>query len=194
MWPFLQKQISLTWDDSSSNHLQSDNTFFQLKTVLRPRGADAPSWGIWEEEKCHCTAIWPFLNLPCMWPWLFRAHMSNVLHKMLLTKECSVWKKCVEELCYFNDQNLHVRQMIQILNQIKHIQLGFIKLTIKLKNRVFLYFNITFWRQIWILFMSCHLCTRSISISLLNIVRKSWTGKANSVTQISSYLPYEWGK
>lgn len=33
MQPFLQKQISLTWDDSSSNHLQSDNKFFQLKTI-----------------------------------------------------------------------------------------------------------------------------------------------------------------
>lgn len=69
--------------------------------------------------------------------------------------------------------------MTQILNQIKYIQLEFIKPIIELKNEIFLFFVKHNENNLDIIHKSCHLYTRCFSISLLNIVRK---GKANSVT------------
>lgn len=88
MQPFLQKQISLTWDDSSSNHLQSDNKFFQLKTISAEakRGGCSKLGHLGRREMpLHSNLAISKSSLYVAMT--FQSPHVNVLHKMLLTKE-----------------------------------------------------------------------------------------------------------
>lgn len=88
----------------SSSHLQSE-MFFQLKTVsAQAKRGGYSKRGLLEWREMPLPINLAFLNLPFMWPWLFRVHMS------ICTKELKVCIKWVEELCYFNYQNSYVVQ------------------------------------------------------------------------------------
>lgn len=78
----------------SSNHLQSDNKFFQLKTVsTQAKRGSCSKVGHPGPREMALYSNLALLSLLCMWPWLFRVHRSNFCTRCYSAENFkSVWK------------------------------------------------------------------------------------------------------